>query len=71
MAKAAINPATASPTCAWACAARDRAWEVEGWVRNLFDRNYITAVYSLLGTGDYGVMTGSERTLGTTVRLRY
>ncbi|WP_434601790.1 TonB-dependent receptor [Pseudomonas sp. Z4-7] len=50
---------------------QDRAWEVEGWVRNVFDRNYITAVYSLLGAGDYGVMTGSERTLGTTVRLRY
>ncbi|CAI9004274.1 TonB-dependent receptor [Pseudomonas brassicacearum] len=50
---------------------QDRAWEVEGWVRNLFDRNYITAVYSLLGTGDYGVITGSERTIGTTVRLRY
>lgn len=44
---------------------------MEGWVRNVFDRHYITAVYSLLGAGDYGVMTGSERTLGTTVRLRY
>lgn len=50
---------------------QDRAWEVEGWVRNVFDRHYITAVYSLLGAGDYGVMTGSERTVGTTVRLRY
>lgn len=50
---------------------QDRAWEVEGWARNLFDRHYITAVYSLLGAGDYGAMTGSERTLGTTVRLRY
>ncbi len=50
---------------------QDRAWEVEGWVRNVFDRQYISAVYSLLGAGDYGVMTGSERTLGTTVRLRY
>uniref|UniRef100_A0A923JK19 TonB-dependent receptor n=1 Tax=Pseudomonas zanjanensis TaxID=2745496 RepID=A0A923JK19_9PSED len=50
---------------------QDRSWEVEGWVRNVFDRQYITAVYSLLGAGDYGVMTGSERTLGTTVRLRY
>ncbi|EJL04292.1 TonB-dependent outermembrane receptor SftP [Pseudomonas fluorescens Q2-87] len=50
---------------------QDRAWEVEGWVRNVFDRQYITAVYSLLGAGDYGVMTGNERTVGTTVRLRY
>lgn len=50
---------------------RDRAWEVEGWARNLFDRHYITAVYSLLGAGDYGVLPGNERMLGTTVRLRY
>ena len=50
---------------------QDRTWEVEGWVRNVFDRQYVTAVYSLLGAGDYGVMTGSERTVGTTVRLRY
>ncbi|CAH0310040.1 TonB-dependent receptor [Pseudomonas brassicacearum] len=50
---------------------QDRAWEVEGWVRNVFDRQYITAVYSLLGAGDYGVMPGNERILGTTVRLRY
>ncbi|NUT85516.1 TonB-dependent receptor [Pseudomonas corrugata] len=50
---------------------QDRGWEVEGWMRNLFDRHYVTAVYSLLGAGDYGVMTGSERTVGTTVRLRY
>ncbi|MGN8275072.1 TonB-dependent receptor [Pseudomonas sp. SMN5] len=50
---------------------QDHGWEVEGWVRNAFDRHYITAVYSLLGAGDYGVMTGSERTLGTTLRLRY
>jgi len=50
---------------------QDLGWEVEGWLRNAFDRHYITAVYSLLGAGDYGVMTGSERTLGTTLRLRY
>ncbi|WP_024777019.1 TonB-dependent receptor [Pseudomonas corrugata] len=50
---------------------QDRGWEVEGWVRNVFDRHYITAVYSLLGAGDYGVQLGSERTLGTTLRLRY
>jgi iron complex outermembrane receptor protein len=50
---------------------RDRTWEVEGWARNLFDRRYITAVYSLLGAGDYGVLPGNERMLGTTVRIRY
>ncbi|AMB87217.1 TonB-dependent receptor [Pseudomonas agarici] len=50
---------------------QDRTWEVEGWVRNLFDRRYITAVYSLLGAGDYGVVPGDQRTIGTTVRMRY
>lgn len=50
---------------------QDRGWEVEGWVRNLFDSRYITAVYSLLGAGDYGVVPGNPRTIGTTVRVRY
>jgi len=50
---------------------QDRGWELEGWVNNLFDSRSITAVYSLLGAGDYGVLPGNPRTLGTTVRLRY
>ena len=50
---------------------QDRGWEVEGWVQNLFDRRYITAVYSLLGAGDYGVLPGNPRMIGTTLRVRY
>lgn len=50
---------------------QDRGWEVEGWVHNLFDRRYITAVYSLLGAGDYGVLPGNPRMIGTTLRVRY
>ncbi|MET1078355.1 MAG: TonB-dependent receptor [Pseudomonas sp.] len=49
----------------------DGGWEVEGWVRNLFDTRRITAVYALLGVGDYGVLPGEPRTLGVTVRTRY
>lgn len=49
----------------------DRGWEVEGWVRNLFDRHSVTAVYALLGAGDYGVLTGEPRMAGVTVRARY
>ncbi|MES2821048.1 MAG: TonB-dependent receptor [Pseudomonadota bacterium] len=49
----------------------DGAWEVEGWVRNLFDTQRITAVYALLGVGDYGVLPGDPRTLGMTLRTRY
>ncbi|WP_313518200.1 TonB-dependent receptor [Pseudomonas sp.] len=48
----------------------DRRWEVEGWVRNLFDRHYVTAVYSLLGAGDYGVLVGDPRSAGMSVRVR-
>ncbi|AHL75725.1 hypothetical protein CH92_11665 [Stutzerimonas stutzeri] len=49
----------------------DHGWEVEGCVRNLFDRHSVTAVYALLGAGDYGVLTGEPRMAGVTVRARY
>ncbi|MBA1264158.1 TonB-dependent receptor [Stutzerimonas stutzeri] len=49
----------------------DRRWEVEAWVHNLFDRESITAVYALLGAGDYGVLPGDPRTFGMTLRARY
>lgn len=49
----------------------DHGWEVEGWVRNLFDRHSITAVYALLGAGDYGVLPGDPRMAGVTLRARY
>jgi iron complex outermembrane receptor protein len=50
---------------------QDRSWSVEGWVRNVFDRQYIIAVYSLLGAGDYGVLPGDERTVGLTFRVSH
>ena len=49
----------------------DRAWEVEGWVRNVFDQHSVTAVYALLGAGDYGVLPGEPRMAGATLRARY
>lgn len=49
----------------------DRGWEVEGWVRNLFDRAYVDAVYTSLGSGDYLVLPGEPRTLGVSLRARY
>ncbi len=49
----------------------DRGWEVEGWVRNLFDRYYVEAVYTTLGAGDYLVLPGDPRTLGVSLRARY
>ncbi|TBV09154.1 TonB-dependent receptor [Stutzerimonas kirkiae] len=50
--------------------ASDHGWEVEFWVRNLFDKDYITAVYASLGLGDYAVMPGDPRTMGMTMRVR-
>lgn len=50
---------------------QDGGWEVESWVRNLFDRHSISGVYSLLGSGDYGVLPGNPRMIGITFRLRY
>lgn len=49
----------------------DGGWELELWVRNLFDRQYITAVRGQLGSGDYGVVVGEARQLGTTLRVAY
>lgn len=49
----------------------DGGWELELWVRNLFDRQYITAVRGQLGSGDYGAVVGEARQLGTTLRVAY
>lgn len=49
----------------------DRRWEAELWARNLFDEDYITAVYARLGAGDYGVLTGDPRSVGMTLRTRW
>ncbi|MCQ4263347.1 TonB-dependent receptor [Stutzerimonas stutzeri] len=49
----------------------DKRWETELWARNMFDREYITAVYAQLGAGDYGVLTGDPRSVGVTLRTRW
>ena len=49
----------------------DRRWEAELWARNLFDEDYITAVYARLGAGDYGVLSGAPRSVGMTLRTRW
>lgn len=49
----------------------DRRWEAEVWARNLFDEDYVTAVYAQLAAGDYGVLTGDPRSLGLTLRTRW
>lgn len=49
----------------------DGRWEAELWVRNLFDTQYLTAVYAQLGAGDYGVLVGDPRSVGVTLRTRY
>ena len=49
----------------------DRRWEAELWAHNLFDEDYITAVYARLGAGDYGVLSGAPRSVGMTLRTRW
>lgn len=46
-------------------------WEASLWVRNLFDEKYLSAIYALTGSGDYGAIVGDPRTMGATLRLRY
>ncbi len=48
----------------------NRRWEMELWSRNLFNRQYITAVFAALGEGDYGVVAGDPRSAGLTLRTR-
>ncbi|MBA1205351.1 TonB-dependent receptor [Pseudomonas capeferrum] len=45
--------------------------EFVGWVRNLFDAHYLTAVSAQLGAGDYAVLPGEPRTAGVTVIWRH
>ncbi|WP_245586253.1 TonB-dependent receptor [Solimonas soli] len=46
-------------------------WDVSAWVRNLFDEDYLAAVYALYGVGDYGATAGDARTYGVTARLNF
>ncbi|MGH8447042.1 MAG: TonB-dependent receptor [Solimonas sp.] len=48
-----------------------QAWDVSAWVRNVFDEDYLAAVYALYGVGDYGATAGDPRTYGVTVRLNF
>ncbi|WP_428311979.1 TonB-dependent receptor [Hydrocarboniphaga sp.] len=48
-----------------------RSWDVSAFVRNVFDQNYLAAVYALYGVGDYGGTAGDERSYGLTVRVAF
>ncbi|HUE92465.1 TonB-dependent receptor [Pseudomonas sp.] len=49
----------------------DQRWAVELWARNLFDQDYASAVHATLGSGSYGVLPGTPRSLGVTWRGQY
>ena len=49
----------------------DQRWAVELWAQNLFDQDYASAFYATLGSGDYGLLPGTPRSLGMTLRGRY
>ena len=50
---------------------RSNLWDISIWVRNLFDKQYLTAVYPIYGVGDYGAVAGDPRTYGATLRLNF
>jgi len=48
----------------------ERAWDVQLWARNLFDRQYYTSMWN--GTfGSYNAVIGTPRTIGATARLDF
>lgn len=47
----------------------DARWDVAWWVRNLFDKDYISAIYALTGSGDYGAVPGDPRSFGMSLRI--
>lgn len=49
----------------------DQGWAVELWARNLFDQDYASAFYATLGSGDYGALPGTPRSVGVSLRGRY
>jgi iron complex outermembrane receptor protein len=50
---------------------RGSRWDVSLWVRNVFDSQYLMAVYPIYGVGDYGAVPGDPRTYGATLRLKF
>jgi iron complex outermembrane receptor protein len=48
----------------------ERAWDLQLWARNLFDRQYYTSMWN--GTfGSYNAVIGTPRTIGATARLDF
>ena len=50
--------------------ARQR-WDLGFWVRNVFDSDYVAAIYPVYGVGDYGAFAGDPRSYGATLRIRF
>ncbi|WP_421705579.1 TonB-dependent receptor [Alloalcanivorax xenomutans] len=45
-------------------------WQLELWGRNLTDQDYLTSVFAVNGSGDYGALVGEPRTLGVSITIR-
>jgi outer membrane receptor protein involved in Fe transport len=52
------------------CSNGERAWNLQLWARNLFDRQYYTSMWN--GSfGSYNAVIGTPRTIGATARLDF
>jgi iron complex outermembrane receptor protein len=48
----------------------ERAWDLQLWARNLFDRQYYTSMWNN-AFGSYNAVIGTPRTIGATARLDF
>lgn len=49
---------------------QQQGWGVQAWVRNLFDEDYLLAITTVYGVGEYGGYAGDPRTYGITVDVQ-
>lgn len=46
-------------------------WDLQAWVKNLFDEDYIAAVTALYSVGEYGSFAGDPLSYGMSLRLGF
>ncbi|MBA6412482.1 TonB-dependent receptor [Parahaliea sp. F7430] len=50
---------------------RQQNWDLRLWADNALDKDYVSAIYALTGSGDYGAILGQPRALGLTLKLGF
>jgi iron complex outermembrane receptor protein len=46
-------------------------WDISAFVNNVFDTDYLAAIYALYGVGDYGGTAGDQRSYGLAFKLYF